>query len=569
MLTVSVKALQQLAALLLERAGLKINPDGYHSLRLALNTRMPVVGLDDAEEYVRRLRAPTGEAELRSLLPLVTVGHTEFFRDAKQFRALQKRILPDMLQRARRELRKVCIWSAGCATGEEPYSLAMVLVELGAISLEVDLWATDLNLAAVEAAKQGRFAARRLAGMGAERLERFFRPVEEGYEVVPSLKEYVRFDGQNLAAPVFERVKPSSLDLILCRNVIIYFDLPTIRALMDRFLSALRPGGLLLLGYSESLFKVYDRFEMVDVEGAFVYRRPMPAVVWSDSEAQPAAAEGRRPSVTGLPAVQAPSERPPARRSATGLPAVQPIPPPSRISVMGMPAVMAARGAEPVAEPPAAAPVAAAPAPQAPAPTAVRGTSEVAQPEPTRARVQELPPWRLPLSPAERLNVVGRMMERGDFVGAQAAVEQLLVDEPGHLDALLTLGNLHSLSNRLAEAREAYNQALQREPLCVEARVFAGLAALQANELAEARSELGKALFLEPTLAVGHYLIAQVYERLQDLEAARRCYRNAISQLRYPQRPLAGHYPDLPELPDRLAKAARYALAALEEEPSS
>lgn len=562
MLTVSVKALQQLAALLLERAGLKINPDGYHSLRLALNTRMPVVGLEDAEEYVRRLRGPSGEAELRSLLPLVTVGHTEFFRDAKQFRALQKRILPDMLQRARREMRKVCIWSAGCATGEEPYSLAMVLVELGAISLEVDLWATDLNLAAVEAARQGRFAARRLAGMGAERLERFFRPAEDGYEVVPSLKEYVRFDGQNLAAPVFERVKPASLDLILCRNVIIYFDLPTIRALMDRFLNALRPGGLLLLGYSESLFKVYDRFEMVDVEGAFVYRRPMPPGAWSDSEAQPAAAQGRRPSVTTLPAVQVPADRPPARPPERS---------PTRPSVIGMPAVLAARGAEPASEPPAAAPAVAPAAPQAAAPQApapARSASEGTQPEPARARTQDLPPWRLPLSPAERLSVVGRMMERGDFVGAQAAVEQLLVDEPGHLDALLTLGNLHSLSNRLPEAREAYGQALQREPLCVEARVFAGLAALQAHELGEARSELGKALFLEPTLAVGHYLLAQVYERLQDLEAARRCYRNAISQLRYPQRPLAGHYPDLPELPDRLAKAARYALAALEEEPS-
>jgi chemotaxis protein methyltransferase CheR len=554
-LTVSVKALQQLAALLLERAGLKINPDGYHSLRLALNTRMPVVGLEDAEEYVRRLRGPAGEGELRSLLPLVTVGHTEFFRDAKQFRALQKRILPDMLQRARRELRKVFIWSAGCATGEEPYSLAMVLVELGAISLEVDLWATDLNLAAVEAAKQGRFVARRLAGMGAERLERFFRPAEEGYEVVPSLKEYVRFDGQNLAAPVFERVKPASLDLILCRNVIIYFDLPTIRALMDRFLNALRPGGLLLLGYSESLFKVYDRFEMVDVEGAFVYRRPMPAAVWNGSEAQPPAA------------AQASPERPPSRMSVTGLAAVQaPAERPLRTSVIGMPAVLAARGPDPASEPPGVAPATA--APQAAAPTLARSTSEGAPPEPARARTQDLPPWRLPLSPAERLNVVGRMMERGDFVGAQAAVEQLLVDEPGHLDALLTLGNLHSLSSRLAEAREAYSQALAREPLCVEARVFAGLAALQASELAEARSELGKALFLEPTLAVGHYLIAQVYERLQDFEQARRCYRNAISQLRYPQRPLAGHYPDLPELPDTLGRAARYALAALEEEPS-
>ncbi|HYO67274.1 MAG TPA: protein-glutamate O-methyltransferase, partial [Archangium sp.] len=273
MLTVTSKALQQLSSLLLERAGLKITPDGYHSLRLALSTRMPVVGIVNAEEYVKLLRS--AEDELRSLLPLVTVGHTEFFRDPKQFRALESRILPDALWKARRENRRVSIWSAGCATGEEPYSLAMVLAEQGALPIEVDLWATDLNFAAVEAAKQGRFSSRRVAGMHNDRRTRFFRPVEDGYEIVSSLKDYVRFDGQNLAVPVFEKVKPESLDLILCRNVIIYFDLPTIRALMERFLAALRPGALLLLGYSESLFKVYDRFEMVEMEGAFVYRRPV------------------------------------------------------------------------------------------------------------------------------------------------------------------------------------------------------------------------------------------------------------------------------------------------------
>src|SRR6185369_11417679 len=107
---------------------------------------------------------------------------------------------------------------------------------------------------------------------------RFFEFVDDGYQVKPLLRKYVHFEGHNLAAPVFPKVVPSSYDLILCRNVIIYFDLPTIRALMDRFLEALRPGGLLLLGYSESLFQVYDKFEMVEIQGAFVYRRPVGAL---------------------------------------------------------------------------------------------------------------------------------------------------------------------------------------------------------------------------------------------------------------------------------------------------
>jgi chemotaxis protein methyltransferase CheR len=146
-------------------------------------------------------------------------------------------------------------------------------------------------------------------------------------------------------------------------------------------------------------------------------------------------------------------------------------------------------------------------------------------------------------------------------------VQRLLVDEPSDLDALLTLGNLYSLTGRIPEARDTFAQAIQREPLCVEARVFGGVAALQAGKLEEARSELSKALFLEPTLAIGHYLLAQVFERSQEPDAARRSYRNAIAQLRYPQRPLAGHYPEMPDSADAISRAARYALAALEEQP--
>ncbi|HYO55809.1 CheR family methyltransferase [Archangium sp.] len=575
MLTVTSKALQQLSTLLLERAGLKITPDGYHSLRLALSTRMPAVGIADAEEYVRLLR--TVEDELRALLPLVTVGHTEFFRDPKQFRALENRILPEALSRARRENRRVSIWSAGCATGEEPYSLAMVLAEKGALPIEVDLWATDLNLAAVEAARQGRFSARRVAGMQSDRRTRFFRPVEDGYEIVSSLKDYVRFDGQNLAVPVFEKVKPESLDLILCRNVIIYFDLPTIRALMDRFLAALRPGALLLLGYSESLFKVYDRFEMVEVEGAFVYRRP------AKPQAPRAPGPGPRPMTIGsLPVVGSrPAETPfpvagsTRPRDSVSTSALHP-------STRALQKTLDASARVPTVSPAVPTPRRTLEVPTARAPEVSPAASPTAAPseplrkslealsvgsETPRPRTGEMPAWSLMLSPGERLNAAVRMIERGDFVSAVSTVEQLLVDEPGHLDALLTLGNLYSLTGRTSDAREAFAQAINREPLCVEARVFGGLAALQAGEFAEARSELGKALFLEPSLAIGHYLMAQVHERLKDHEAARRSYRNAIAQLRFPQRPLAGHYPELPDSAEAISRAARYALAALEEGP--
>ncbi|WP_224241347.1 CheR family methyltransferase [Hyalangium gracile] len=567
MLNVSQKALQQLAALLLERAGLKITPDGFHSLRLALSTRMPAVGVTDPEAYVQRLREVGGEQELRALLPLVTVGHTEFFRDPKQFRALERFILPQLLAKARREMRKVFIWSAGCATGEEPYSVAMVMSELGALSMEVDVWATDLNLAAVEAARQGRFSVRRAGNIASERLERFFKPVEEGLEVQPGIREYVRFEGLNLAAPTFDgMVAPGSLDLILCRNVIIYFDLPTIRGLMDRFLNALRPGGLLFLGYSESLFKVYDRFEMIEVDGAFVYRRPV-----ADPKARPTLPPIPQPSTTPAGGTAIPLTTP-VPMPSSGLPP-RPRPPETTASAGGpKPAVSPADALNSIRERLAANAKQGAGSESKSLydpPRPARLTLEmppVGSAEPRVMRTTEVPGGAKALPPAERLNQAMRKMMQSDFPAAIREVEKLLVDEPGHLDALLTLGNLHSLTGRINEAREAFAQALAREPLCVEARVFGGVAALQAGQLAEARSELSKALFLEPTLAIGHYLLAQVQERTKDREGARRSYRNAIAQLRFPQRPLAGHYPDIPDSPEAIARVARYALAALEED---
>ncbi|RKG96320.1 protein-glutamate O-methyltransferase [Corallococcus carmarthensis] len=581
MLNVGNKVLQQLSALLLERAGLKITLDGYHSLRLALSTRMPVLGLSDPEKYLQKLMSASGEEELRALLPLVTVGHTEFFRDAKQFRALEQSVLPELLARARREMRKVSIWSAGCATGEEPYSLALVMAELGALAVEVDLWATDLNLAAVEAARQGRFSTRRAMAIGPERLKRFFRPVEDGYEASPILREYIRFDGQNLAAPVFDKVSPASLDLILCRNVIIYFDLPTIRGLMDRFLAALRPGGLLFLGYSESLFKVYDRFEMIEVDGAFVYRRPLgerprppPPLAPMATEPRPGSPESFAVELrqrlqanaevaaklrTGPPdAAGARTPDAPVRRPTTEMPAVGPL---AGRRTGEFPAIRTEppRPAEP---------------PRRAVTDRPSGSFSVVRVEtPSSRPLADAVPgrpsgsWPQLMPPAERLNMAVRKMAEGDFPGAIEGVKRLLVDEPSDLDALLTLGNLYSLTGRINEARDTFGQALQREPLCVEARVFGGVAAMQAGSLAEARSELAKALFLEPTLAIGHYLLAQVQERTQDFESARRSYRNAVAQLKYPQRPLAGHYPEMLDSAEAISRAARYALAALEEQP--
>lgn len=554
-LSIERPALEQLAALLLEKVGLKITPDGYYGLRLALQARMPALGLSDGQEYVRRLRQLAGEHELRSLLPLVTVGKTEFFRDSRQFKALENELMPAFLTRARRHNRPVKIWSAGCATGEEPYSVSMVALENGALEGEVDIWATDLNPVAVDTASEGLFPVRRMIGVSEERMNRFFALTDMGYRVVPQVRNQIRFEGLNLAAPVFPHVLAASMDLIMCRNVIIYFDQPTIRGLMDRFYDALRPGGVLLLGYSESLFRITQRFEMFEVNGTFAYRRPMPPL---PGLGPPAGAPAR---VAAVPSPSAPAPSAPA--AAT--PKEQPAPSQGGQAVQsqGAPAPTPGAGAKPQPSRPAPpAPTASGPLPRRPTTGVHRLPAELlaSLPQPSAPR-----PPEAHRTPVERLEDVAALMEKGDFPRAMLAARRLTDDHPEDLAAMLTLGNVHALMGNADEARDCFNRALSAEPLCVEAHVYLALACIQENRFDEARSELTKVLFLEPTLALGHYLLAQVHEGKGDYEKARLSYRNAIQQQRFSQRALLGHYPELPGSTDAITQAAQFRLAALSE----
>lgn len=501
LLTITTPALERLAALLLERVGLKITPDGYYGLKLALRARLPATRLFNADAYVELLSRDGGDEELRALLPLVTVGKTDFFRDAHQFAALEKIVVPEMLGRARAEGRKVRVWSAGCATGEEPYSVAMLAADAQARADVFDIWATDLNPAAIESAQRGIFPLRRMGGVTDGRVERYFDMTAQGYVVNDTLRALVRFEDHNLAAPVFVAVESKSFDLILCRNVIIYFDEPTIRSLLDRFYEALRPGGYLFLGYSETLFKMSARYQMVEMEGAFVYRRPPPGQ-----------------SQSKLPAVAAP----PVRTQSS-----------ARLPVVSLPL------------------------PSAPAPSRPRPTAPPPEPHIHSANAPKPAP--------QYQSDIARLLAAGQFSSARAQATEWTRAHPNDLAAVLTLGNVCVLENNHDEARRCFDWVQTLEPLCVEVYVYGAVAALQAGHVDDARKQLDRAVFLEPTLAVGHYLMGQACERQGDAGAARKAYRNALTQLKVPQRELVGHFPELPESGSAITQAAQFRLAALAE----
>lgn len=246
---------------------------GEHKRQLLqgrLQRRLRALGLGSFEEYCRLLREEP-ENELDEFASAVSTNVTAFFRESHHFDFLAAR-LPEWL--AQRPEGRVRIWSAGCSSGEEPYSLAMVLAE----ALEkqrgpVDalILATDLSPAALDAARRGVYPAQRLDGVSPERRRRWFQRGSGAHtgkvRVHPRLQELVRVQRLNLLGDWPMRGR---FDAILCRNVMIYFDTPTKQRLFERFDTALLPQGKLLLGHSESMHGLSDRFALI---GRTIYEK--------------------------------------------------------------------------------------------------------------------------------------------------------------------------------------------------------------------------------------------------------------------------------------------------------
>jgi chemotaxis protein methyltransferase CheR len=312
--TVVAEQLMDLAALLKERVGLHIRADGHAALNIAVTARLEELGtaVADAPSYLELLRSPAGDEELRRLLPLVTVGKTSFFRDERQFRALDA-LLPALVARARGGGKPVSIWSAGCATGEEPYSIAMAAAEAGAAPEHLELLATDVNPEAVAHASRGAYDARRVRDIPEPLREKYFDLDGDRFHVRAALHQRITaIRPHNLVSAVFPRPTGGGWDIIFCRNVIIYFDTPTTQGVLTQFHNALAPGGWLFLGYSESLFRLFEGFELTEIAGAFLYRRPDSALrqTPAPSAPRPVIALPRTPPTVRHVPVAAPDPRP-------------------------------------------------------------------------------------------------------------------------------------------------------------------------------------------------------------------------------------------------------------------
>lgn len=252
------------------------HPD--NKLRLLLDRcgrRMKELKTSSLREYFECLTIkPMRQAELVALLNEITIGETCFFRSLPQLEALRKVVIPKVLEaKSKLPLRRLRIWSAGCSTGEEPYTLSMLLLEEAQSRLKdwnIEILATDLNERSLAHAKNAIYGTYSTRNLTPFYRQKYFIPAGEQLQVQPVVRNSITFSRLNLSDDG-RMTFMKGLDVVFCCNVLIYFDLISKRRVIQHFYNNLLPHGYLFLGHSESLYGVSDDFRLVHLPGATAY----------------------------------------------------------------------------------------------------------------------------------------------------------------------------------------------------------------------------------------------------------------------------------------------------------
>lgn len=257
--------------------GIYFDDGSKYLLERRLSRRLQQRQLRSFEEYYHFLRYDRKrEEELALLVDNLTTNETYFFREGAQLKAFSEEILPE-LKETLADRKSLRIWSAGCSTGEEPYTIAILMLESGDWwrDWQVEIIGSDINQRVLHTARRGVYKKNSLRSTTPEMISRYF--IEEGrgdYRIIDRVRELVSFSYVNLLDP-FKTSLIRDLDVIFCRNVIIYFDREAKRKVIDTFYDKLREGGYLLLGHSESLINISNAFTLRTLKNDMVYQKPV------------------------------------------------------------------------------------------------------------------------------------------------------------------------------------------------------------------------------------------------------------------------------------------------------
>jgi chemotaxis protein methyltransferase CheR len=273
-LTMAEEEFRLLRQLVYEYCGIFFQDEVRYIFEKRLSERLQQQGLCSFGDYYRFLRhSPQRAKELEQIVDLLTTNETYFFREAYQLKAFTDEILPEVIER-RSAQKRLRVWSAGCSSGEEAYTIAMLLMERQELKgWNIEVFANDISRRVIQAARRGVYARSSFRSIDEYFWKKYFRPLDGRWQIVDEVKALVSFGHLNLLdQEMLELI--GAVDVIFCRNVLIYFDKASRVKVVKTFYQKLEPGGYLLLGHSESLLNISTDFELVHLKNDMVYRKP-------------------------------------------------------------------------------------------------------------------------------------------------------------------------------------------------------------------------------------------------------------------------------------------------------
>jgi chemotaxis protein methyltransferase CheR len=279
--------LDEIRTLIEQRSAILFDSSRERFFSTRIREHLEEKNLSSGTELLREVRGSSIEYE--TLLERLLTQETSFFRYPAVYEALEKRILPEIQERKFwQSPRALRIWSAGCSTGEEPYSIAITVSDSLKFpeAWEIEILATDISRRALRHAERGAYSKRSLGEVSLHQVEAYFLATKHGYQVRPRIRRMISFAQMNMVDSFYV----GKLDCIFCMNVLMYFSEERRLSILRRFYDALEPGGYFLLGHSETLSNVPMKFESIVLGDCLIYRKPIAAS--ADLRRAPALVEG-------------------------------------------------------------------------------------------------------------------------------------------------------------------------------------------------------------------------------------------------------------------------------------
>ena len=465
----TVEQFEELRDWIHRHSGIFLDSSRLDPLRISLVARATRLEFVDHTDYFRLLKRD--EHEFKELMNLVTINETSFFRFPGQFDALSESVVPEILEGKSKMSHSFRAWSAGCSTGEEPYTIAMALLgsPLSEARFTSEVLGTDVSTEALDRAREAVYRAKALANLPEPVIQKWFEPVAGGHRPIAPVRDAVDFSYHNLIKEPYPLALMGNLDVIFCRNVTIYFKFESTRRVVNNFYESLNPGGYLFIGHSESLTSICDRFETVEVNGVFLYRKPRQRRHISFDEVLAARESSRSGSTL----------EPPIRAGTAASPAEVVIGP------------SAGAGTE-------------------------TGTSGSQESE----------------SVGDMVTRAYRLLEQGSPVEARQEADRALALDPSSIEALIVRAYTHADDGDLDAASEEARRVLEIDPLVASAHYVLGLIYQRQGDQDAALEAFKRTIYVDRDFVLAHFNLANLYKSRVAMEEACRAYRNTLAALK-------------------------------------